>query len=445
MRHLYKLFFALLLFVSSSVIAQDPLSLSQAITVGLENNYDIKIEKKNVEVATNNNTIGEAGFLPSLSLSLTQSNSIVNNESPNPFAIQGDIISNGINPVATINWTLFDGFRARITKHRLENLQAETEGNAAIVVQNTLQSIIQGYYKAVLEKERLKVFETTLTLSREKYDYVKLKKDLGSAVTSDLLLEEGNYLTDSTNYVNQLLAYRGALRTLNNLLGVNDINTDYSFTDKLEFAGKAYLIEDLYNKMTDNNVNLQKQYLSQKVLKNATELARASMYPTIDLRLNYSNNVSASDYSKTTLQDAPQIPVTGSTVNYSANFTISYNLFNGGKIKRAIQNAAIQEEIGNLRIDQLKLSLRRDLEAALDLYNIRTQLLGISVQNKKASELNLEVNKERFKNGTINSFDYRTIQNTYLNSALNELQATYNLIDANIQLMRITGGIVEEF
>jgi len=186
-----KLILGMLVWLSTSAYAQQSLSLSDALQMGLSNNFDIQIEKKNIEVATNNNTIGEAGFLPSVTLSLTQNNSLTTNESPNPFAIQGDIITNSINPVVNVNWTLFDGFRARITKNRLENLQNETEGNAAIVVQNTLQAIVQGYYTAVLEKERLRVFEISLKLSREKYDYTKLKKDLGSAVTADLLLEEG--------------------------------------------------------------------------------------------------------------------------------------------------------------------------------------------------------------------------------------------------------------
>ncbi|MGB0525654.1 MAG: TolC family protein [Flammeovirgaceae bacterium] len=438
-------FCLLLLFFSSAAIAQENLSLSEAITTGLANNFDIQIEKKNIEVATNNNNIGEAGFLPTLSLTLNQNNNITNNESPNPFAIQGDIITRSINPIVSVNWTIFDGFRARITRDRLRNLQGETEGNAAIVVQNTLQSIVQGYYKAVLEKERLHVFETSLNLSREKYAYVQLKKDLGSAVTADLLLEEGNYLTDSTNYVNQVLAYRGALRTLNNLLGIDDVNTEYNFTDKLSFKDKSYTIEDLFQKMSSNNANLKKQYLSQKILQNATDLARASLYPTVSVGLNYSNNINSSDFSRTTLDGAPQIPILGSTVNTSANFTITYNLFNGGRIKRAIQNAVIQEEIGKVRIDKLKLELHRDLEAALDLYNIRMQLRGIAIRNKKAADLNLQVSQERFKNGTINSFDYRTIQNRFLTSSLNELQAIYNLIDANVQLMRLTGGIVEEY
>lgn len=438
----YLLLIAFSLF-ASRVFAQEKLSLGQAIQIGLENNYDIKIEARNIEVAKNNNSIGEAGFLPSLSLSLTQSNTVTNIDNPTAF-VGGDIVNVGINPTATLNWTLFDGFRARMTKSRLQNLQRETEGNAAIVVQNTIQSIIQGYYIAVLEQERLSVFQRSLSLSQEKFDYVKLKKDLGSAVTTDLLLEESNYLNDSTAYVNQLLTYRSALRALNILLAKDEINTDYEFTDALEFSDVAYQLPELYDRMTSNNVNLQRQYVSQSILKDATNISRAGMYPRVDFRFDLSDNISSQDVSGSTLTSAPQVPVTGTTLRYGANFTVTFNLFNGGRIKRAIQNAIIQEEVGAIRIESLQLSLKRDLEAAMDLYNTRRLLRGISTRTKESAELNLSISEERYKNGTINSFDYRTVQNTYINAALGELQAIYNLIDANTQILRLSGGLVEE-
>ncbi len=429
--------------LSLSATAQKKLSLAEAIQIGLENNYDIRIETRNIEVARNNNALGEAGFLPDLTLSLTQSNRVTNIDNPTAF-VGGDIVNVGINPVVNLNWTLFDGFRAQITKSRLENLQKDTEGNAAIVVQNTIQAIIQGYYTAVLEKERLKVFQRSLDLSREKYDYVKLKKDLGSAVTTDLLLEESNYLNDSTAYINQILTYRQALRTLNILLAEENINTDYQFTNSLTFEEIEYQLTLLYDKMTANNVNLKRQYVSQAILRDAVGIARAGMYPRVDLNLNFSDNISSQDVSGSTLSDAPQVPVTGTTINYGATFTITFNLFNGGRIKRAIQNAIIQEEIGNLRIENLELSLKRDMEAALDLYNTRRQLKGIATRTKEQAELNLSISEERYRSGTINSFDYRTVQNTYINAALSELQAIYNLIDANTQILRLSGGLVEE-
>jgi outer membrane protein len=428
--------------------AQERLPLSQAIQRSLANNYEIQIEAKSIEVARNNNNIGEAGYLPSLSVQITQSNTTTVIDNPTSF-LSGDVINKGINPTIALDWNLFDGFRARANKARLENLQKDTEGNASIVVQNTMQAVIQGYYNAVFEQERLEVFKKTLTLSREKYDYVALRKEFGSALTADLLLEESNYLQDSLSYVNQQLSYRNSLRTLNILMAVEDVNTNYILTNSLEYADRNYNFLVLYNKMTSNNVNLKRQYVSQSLLRNSTQIARADLYPTVSMRLNYSNNINAQDLSQASLNDPnaqlPQVPISTSTVNYGASFTVSYNLFNGGRIKRAIQNTVIQEQIGAIRIETLQLSLKRDLQQALDLYNTRKLLRGIAKRTKESAELNLQISEERYKNGTINSFDYRTVQNNFINAALSELQATFNLIDANTQLMRLTGGIVEEF
>jgi outer membrane protein TolC len=232
-------------------------------------------------------------------------------------------------------------------------------------------------------------------------------------------------------------------------MAIDDVNTNYVFTDNLEYADRNYDFMVLYNKLTNNNVNLKRQYVSQSLLRNSTQLARADMYPRVSMRLNYSNNINAQDLSQATLNNPsaslPQVPISTSTVNYGASFTVSYNLFNGGRIKRAIQNTVIQEQIGNIRIENLQLSLKRDLQQALDLYNTRKLLRGIAKRTKESAELNLQISEERYKNGTINSFDYRTVQNNFINAALSELQATFNLIDANTQLMRLTGGIVEEF
>ncbi len=153
-----KKYILLLIFSSLAVcsFAQSNLSITEAVQTGLANNYDIQIEAKNIEIARNNNNIGEAGFLPSLALNVSQNNSRTDNATPNPFAFQGVQISQSVNPSVSLNWILFDGFRARANKHRLENLQAETEGNAAIVVQNTIQAIVQGYYNAVFELGKIR-------------------------------------------------------------------------------------------------------------------------------------------------------------------------------------------------------------------------------------------------------------------------------------------------
>ncbi|NQZ75791.1 MAG: TolC family protein [Ekhidna sp.] len=429
--------------------AQESLSLAEAIRVGLENNYDIIIEENNVEVARLNNTWGETNLFPSLSASLVGSyNSSDNRQLVNPFAFLATTNTTQSQPSLNLNWDLLQVYDVRISKRRLEQLQAESEGNADIVIQNTLQSIILGYYLAVLEKERLDQFQDQLDLSRDKYDQIQIKKELGSAITADLLLEEGNYLADSTSLINQQLAYQNALSNLNFVLGMEEPAPDYTLSDSLDFELIDLEFQDLINRMERDNADLKTLYLTQSVLHSDYLLSKSDRYPSLSFGANYTYTkglVDISDWPAEIRQNIGADSGTNENVNWGGNFTISFTLFNGGRINRAIQRASLQENIGEMRVERLKVSLRRDLKQAYDQYNTRKQLLEINQRRRESAQQNLEINTDKFSNGTINSFDYRTIQNTYLVASIQELQSIYDMIDSKITLLRLTGGLLSEY
>jgi len=455
-----KYYTLLILFIAGGWLAraQEPLSLSDAIAIGLDKNYDIRIEKRNVDVATNNNSWGEAGILPSISLDLQSQNSIRNQQSDNQF-FGGQLFPGfelndqrayALTPSLQVSWLIFQGNKAIISKRRLDQLQAESMQNADVVVSNTLQSIILAYYMAALEKERLDAFEKQLALSKDRYDYTNTKYEMGSAVTTDLLLEENNYLTDSANYINQMLTYHNAIRALNVLLVSDDINKDYTLTDDLKLEEYDYQYEDLEAVMLSENVDLKKIYISQSILETQVRQSRADLFPTVRLNGGYNWNRSVSDLTSATYigpnpdYENPPEPLVSKSGTYFANFTLSFNLFNGGKVNRAIRNSIVQEDIGNLRIDQLETSLKRSLSEAYERYQIRKQLYGINALNERSAATNLSISQEKFKGGTINSFDYRVVQNNHLAATNQKLQALYNLIDSKVELMRLTGGLISE-
>lgn len=440
--------FCSLTFFCFTANAQEKLSLSEAIQTGLANNFDIQIQEQNLEIAENNNTWGAAGRYPTIIFSVSQGNNFRDVTNPASF-LQGLTISNDIGPSVNVNWILFSGFRVSINRGRLQKLQELSMGNAQVVVENAIQAIIMTYYSVILENERLSVLKDVFGLSKDRYEYVKLKGELGSAVTFDILQEQNAYLTDSSNYVTQEVNYRNARRSLNLLMGV-DIDTEYTLGNDLNVETQDYVLEDLYNKMITRNSNLQNQFLNLQILKAEARLTKTELYPQLSLNLNGSYNWARQDLSKADFAfsnpENPRPTLTQTrTANYAAGFTLSYLLFDGGRVKRAIENAYTEERIGQLQIDQLKLSLKNDLITSYDLYNVRKKLLNISQQNIESAELNLQLAEERFKNGTISSFDYRDIQINYLNTALNNLQAKYNLIDSETELLRLTGGIISEY
>ncbi|MBX2944251.1 MAG: TolC family protein [Cyclobacteriaceae bacterium] len=468
MRNFVVLFF--LIVGPYFLYAQQPLSLARAIEIGLQKNFDVQIQKLEIDIATGNNTIGMAGMLPLVNLNANQNNNITYRQPANPFAVPGQNISDNLIGQLDVQFVLFDGFFIRVSKRRLEQLEALSYGNATLVIEGTIQSIILGYYQALMERERTVLRKRVMDFSRERFDYVKLRKELGGAITFDVLQAQNDYLTDSTNYLLQELTYKNTLRNLNLVLN-EDLETAYELTDSLEFLDEAYQFDDLQRKMSSTNTNLRNQFINQELLRLATRAALSDRYPTITLNVGANGSLDRlnANFGSNTGPDVTNVvgylngdvnsPVTNTVpsrilvnqtndgYSYGAygNFTMRYTLFNGGQIKRNIENAQVREKIAQLDIDQLKLSLKNDLLITFDQYNLLRQVANIANIKLKAAELNLELGNERYKNGALSAIDLRIVQEAYQNSALENYQAIFSVLASKTDLIRLTGGLVDQY
>ncbi|MEQ8363306.1 MAG: TolC family protein [Cyclobacteriaceae bacterium] len=416
--------------------------MESAIRLGLNKNFSIQIENQRTEIAKNNNTLGNAGMWPSATIGATQSLSRTEIDNPASFLSSGNIKGSSLNPTVGVAWTLFNGFNVRITKDKLDFLEHQSIGNAQVVVENSIQSIILAYYTALLEEERLNVFKRTLKLSSDRYEYVKLRGQIGTAVTFDILQDKSAYLTDSSNYIQQIQNYNNSVRNLNLLMGV-DVDETFELSDSLTVAPQQFDRDDLFARMTSNNSNLKNQYLNQEIFKRDVLLARSGMYPLVSLNLNGSSNRQTQDLSSAVFASGQtgDSGIKSSTLNYTAGITLSFTLFNGGKIRTQLENARVNEQIALIQVSELKASLKNNLISNFDQYNLRSSLLSIAKENVETATLNLQLATDRYRNGTISSFDYRDIQINYLTSSLNYLQAIYNVIETETELMRLTGGL----
>jgi len=287
----------------------------------------------------------------------------------------------------------------------------------------------------LLEEERLKVLESVKELSGDRYDYVMMRKELGSAVTFEVLQAKNSYFSDSTNYLLQQLRVKNAYLTLNLLLG-EPPEVNFALVDSFQVELQLYAIDDLMNKMISSNRTLLNQYVNQEILKKDVSIAKSNLWPALSMNAGADYSQSWYDYEKYTKNTY--------LFDYYANFTLSFNLFNGGNTRRAIESAKINEKIGEIEIQQASQTLKNLLVNQFDLYQIRKQLLDVANVNLESAELNMQIATEKYKNGTINSFNYRDVQLIFLSASSNKLNAVYDLIDSQVDLLRLTGGIITE-
>lgn len=411
-------------FIISNVHGQvTELSLSAAIEKALESNYGIIISKTDVTIAEINNDWANTGRYPSINFSASDANS---------YSLTDQSSNVRLSAGLGLNWTIFNGFKANITKAKLDQLEILAKGRSTVVIESTIQDIILTYYNILLQKEELKVLQKVMKLSEDRYEYEKARHELGGTVSYNVLQAKNLYLNDKSNYMNQEVTYNNSVRNLNFLLGT-DPYAYWNLTEGFQPDTLSYNLSDLYEKMISNNSTLQNQYVNGVIQKKETELLKSNLYPSINFSTGIDNSYTMNSSSGNS-----------SAVSPYGNISLSFSFFTGGVRKKAIEVAKINENISDIETSEMKHSLTNQLYNEYDIYNLRKNLLLVATESLEASEISLKIAEEKYKTGAINSFNYRDIQLNYLNTAQLQLQAIYNLVYSKTSLTRLTGGFMNK-
>lgn len=427
------LLFGLPVWGGAQVLA--PLS---AVQLALENNYGIQLAELDVQRAELNNTWGAAGKWPALTLILSQTNNL--QDVDNPASVFGKALITSIGGTAglQLDWRLFGGFAVRANKLRFEQLQQQSRGNVKLLIQNTVQAVLVAYQDALLAQELVELYAQNVEVSTDRLQYERTARDLGSGSSFNILQAEQNALADATLLRQQRNAVEDAKRQLNELMG-RAPRTPFQLTGELAVDTPRYLLDTLRGALLTRNVDFRQQTLNIQLQKTALKQAKAARSPTIDFSLG-ANTVP--NYGRLDGTDGFDRSGFGNTFNYYANFTLNFNLYNGGATRRAIEIAELDIAAAELSTDQLKLQLERQLVDALAQYETQKAIYRLASNAADAAQQLLRLAEERLRTGIINSFDFRDVQLQVLQAEFNRKQAAYSIRLAQLELLRLTGGIL---
>lgn len=422
---------------------QRNLTASEAVFISLRNNYQVQISAKQQSIAETNNTWSEAGLYPTVTLNVSQNNTIQDN-SKNPFTFTpGIILQQSFTPSISANWNIFSGFAVKISKQRLDQLEQQSANNALTVIETTIQDVLKAYYTAQMQNDRKDLFSSVLELSRKRLHYMQLKEKYSAGSSLELLQFQNQYYTDSINFLLQDISYKNAISNLKLYMNVQDTTTteqDFILTDKLDIDFPDLNREQLLNEIFENNFNLKSQYIALELQKTNTEFQKSFLYPTLSFQSGINPGFSY-------LRDlnGSGLEINTQNISYYANLNLRYTLFNNFKTKRAIEVSRIQEEISTLSIESMKANLRSVLENLLNLYDARSQMVRLSEQNMVYANKALSLAEDRFELGTINSIDLTAFQNNYQNTMIQHYENLFNRMDTWLEIYKLTGKLGLEY
>jgi len=408
-------------------VSQQEMTLEKAISLGLENNYGIKIADINIQIADNNNTWARAGRAPIINLGLSLSNTIVNDNNPASF-LQGTYYSGSLGPSVDVQWIISNGGRIKFSKEQFGILGDQQRLNKDVEIHNLLITIYQQYYQVLFLQEQFEVLESNLSLSRDKMNYEITRRSFGATNSFNLIQFENAILTDSTNIVSQQQAISTAKRNLYNTLDIRGMQ-NFSFSERLNTTVEDIDVDKLSEVLSEENYTLKTLEVIASLNRLNTKLNEASLKPTISLSASggitenafkfYADNPNTGEAFTTQLSER---------LNASINANLSWNLYDGGVRKTNLQNAKLQEEIDLLGLLEAKAEINNQLDILVENYHNQVDLLEMADRQVQLAQRNLEMTEERFKAGQITSLDYRNIQTQFLSASFNKVGAIFNLI-----------------
>jgi outer membrane protein TolC len=437
MKFLYFCLIALFTFFYSSVSAQKLLSLEESIQLGLQNHYSIQISKKREQQALNDNTPGNAGFLPTITGTLNKNYTISGLDQEFFGGLRAPLVQSGVNSnsanggVAMV-WTLYDGKGMFILRDRFKELQNLGAKQTETAIENLISLISSSYYDLIRQNLRVNNFKKGLEISNDRLKLAKDRYEVGQGSKVDYYSAQVDYNEDKALLIAQEQSYLNTKISYNTLL-VRNHQEEFNVDSKIDLLPKLNLPE-LKEFALKQNPTLISALLTKKITDLDTKNIQSLQMPQIDLLAGY-NMSQVNNGAGFGVQRG-----SSDVLNYGLRATI--NIFDGYNQKRRVQNAKINAEIAQLQIDDLKNVLNATLEKAFVTYENALNLISLETENYAIAKQNIDIAFDRFKVGIATSYELREVQRNAVSAETRLIETKFAAKAAEIELIRLSGNLL---
>jgi outer membrane protein TolC len=418
-----------IIFLFSSVNAQNTLTLDDAVKISLKNNFDILVAHNDAAIDKANNTPGNAGMLPTVALTGSVDYGITNTylkSSPDVVSDYPSLSTTMLSGGAQLSWNLYDGGKMFVTKNKLTEIQALGEIQFRDKVLQTLYNVIAAYYDVVRQKQQLISINEAMNYNKDRVTISQAGFNAGSLVKTDLLQAKIDLNVNTENAIDQQFAIDVALKTLNQLLGQKEDKL-YEISDSIPL-GYSPDKDDLLKKIDQSNTGILSYQKQIEIAQLALKENKSLYLPSFNMKAGYygSQTVNSSGSTLSTSSVGPQI-----------GGTLVIPIYSGGETKRKVAVAKIQAETAGYNLQNIKLQIKTLLINTLTDFENQQKLLKIESENNVLAKENILISLERLKQGQTTSLEVHLSQEDYVQSSTRLINFRYNLKLAETKLKQL--------
>jgi outer membrane protein len=437
--------------------AQEKITLQMAVDRALANNLTIKQAQVAESIGSLDLQQAKNNLLPSLNASTQGGYNFGRSQVAGSFTYTSSTSLN-INGNAQLQFTVYQGgqLRNQIIQNRL--LLDVNKGQTAKIKNDLVLSVVTTYLQILTNQDLVIAAKQQIDLANQTLARSDISFKVGNQTLADLSQAKAQVSTANLNLTtaqNQLDLSMLILKQYMEMDPYAPIEVERPDISKLTNIQTIYDANEVVRTALNVNPDIRLAELQQKTYQQAIKLAKGYYYPTVSLygglASSYSDRLDQKVIGSTAASQqigivqatnqsvvtATQQPIYGPysafgqiSDNFNQNIGLSiqipiFNKFNTRTTVRKaefnLQSAQLTTQIAKNNLSKTIIQAVLDLQAADKQYQSATQTFEA---NKEA----LNVTKQRYDVGLVNSLDYNTAVTNYNRSQNDMIAAQYTVI-----------------
>lgn len=426
------------------------LSLSDAVSLALEYNRELKVAKLEQEKAEQSVREAWGNVYPSLTLTGQFAHSFRNTNffifpagfmlpPGTPGAPSGNgnaptqIVATGINNIsATLQFTqpiyrgtIFAGIRASTV------VDAISDESYIAARANTVTDVKKAYYDVLIAQESAKLIEQSITRNEQALQDVRQLYRQGLAADIDTL----RAFIAVENLRPQLIKAQNAVETAKTMLKVKiglPANEELELTDALavQTLMPTPSFADAYSEALRARPEVRQLELQERANEEQIAAEFSNMLPTLDLFaqaqvLTLQNNFNIGSYQWGT--------------NLAAGVQLSLPIFTGFRNDARLQRAELERKQTRARLENLQELIRSEVLVALTNLNEAKKRIAVQATTVQSAERSYAITRSRRQQGIGSQLEVTDAELALNQAKVNYLQAIYDYLVAQANLDKVLG------
>ena len=415
----------LVIFKFNILLADD--SVIFFVESALQNNPKLNAERENLKAIKQNENISKSEFLPSLTLSGSQSSTETSNIIDQSGNQSSDTSRNTETKKISIDQKIFQGFQGynNLKKSRLEFEKAKNEFKQ--VEQETILNSVSTYYDLIFKGKSKDFNLANVDLFERQVESDRSRLQKGEISLTDLAQSESSLAGAQAAFIkasSEYVSAKAEFERINRITAPKDLNVKF---DVSLIMPKS--LNDALELSNSNNPSLAIARINLAISEQELNIEKARLSPSATLNYSKTEN---KDLSATVDEDQQE----------TVKATVTWPIIQGGKNFSSIKKFRHKKEKNALLLEDKESEIKTQTATSWSFFQSAESVLASTEAQLKAAEIaNEGITLEYDSGNSRTTLEVIQSRSLLLEARISNAEAKKDFIISKMRLLTQVGGL----